>query len=131
MVLLLASTQEQARVVFGYCKAALEASPVLRKEVVDTTRSEIRLRNGITIAVHAGNYRSVRGRTLVGAVFDECGFWRSDESVAPDVETLHGGAAGAASPRAGCWSASRPATGARAFCLRSTATTTGSTAPTC
>jgi hypothetical protein len=87
MVLLLASTQEQARVVFGYCKAALEASPVLRKEVVDTTRWEIRLRNGITIAVHAGNYRSVRGRTLVGAVFDECGFWRSDESVAPDVET--------------------------------------------
>ena len=87
MVLLLASTQDQARIVFGYCKAFLEASPVLRKEIVDATRWEIRLLNGITIAVHAGNYRSVRGRTLVGCIFDECGFWRSDDSVAPDVET--------------------------------------------
>jgi hypothetical protein len=87
MVLLLASTQEQARIVFGYCKAFLEASPVLRKEVFDATRWEVRLRNGITIAVHAGNYRSVRGRTLVGCVCDEVGYWRSDDSVAPDVET--------------------------------------------
>src|SRR5262249_11136861 len=45
MVLVLAASVEQARAVFEYCEAFLEASPVLRQEILDTTRSEIRLRN--------------------------------------------------------------------------------------
>jgi phage terminase large subunit-like protein len=84
MVLVLAASQEQARVVFNYALAFLKSSPVLRKEVIDNTRSEIRLRNGLVISIHANSFRTVRGRTLCACVFDEIAFWR-DETV-PDAE---------------------------------------------
>jgi phage terminase large subunit-like protein len=86
MVLVLASSVEQAKIVFGYCLAFLRESPVLRREVVETTRGEIRLRNGIVIAVHSNSFRTVRGRTLCAVIFDETAFWRDDTSAAPDVE---------------------------------------------
>ena len=47
MVLVLAMSLEQAKVVFSYALAFLRESPVLRKEIAETTRSEIRLKNGI------------------------------------------------------------------------------------
>jgi hypothetical protein len=87
MVLVLASSVEQAKVVFGYCLAFLRTSSVLAREVVDTTKGEIRLRNGVIIAVHSNSYRTVRGRTLCAAIFDEVSFWRDDTSAAPDIET--------------------------------------------
>ncbi len=40
MVLVLAASVEQAKVVFGYAKAFLETSPVLRSEVDEITRNE-------------------------------------------------------------------------------------------
>jgi hypothetical protein len=87
MVLILAPSQAQAGVVFGYCKAFLEASPVLRGEIASTTATEIRLRSGIVIGVHANSFRSTRGRTLLACVFDECSFWRDEGSAQPDIET--------------------------------------------
>jgi phage terminase large subunit-like protein len=59
MVLVLAASQEQAKVVFNYAKAFLTESLVLRQEIAAITRHEIRLKNGITIAVHANSFRSV------------------------------------------------------------------------
>src|SRR5262249_10928003 len=56
MVLVLAATQDQARVTFGYVEAFLRGSPVLTREVASTTRSEIRLKNGVIIAVHANSF---------------------------------------------------------------------------
>jgi hypothetical protein len=70
LVLVLAATVEQARVVFNYVAAFLAASEVLRKEIASTTRAEIRLKNGIVIAIHPNSFRSVRGRTLVACIFD-------------------------------------------------------------
>lgn len=87
MVLVLAASQEQARVVFGYAKAFLESSPVLRQEIADVTRSEIRLKNGITIAIHSNSFRTIRGRTLCGCIFDEVAMWRDESSAMPDIET--------------------------------------------
>jgi hypothetical protein len=52
MVLVLAASREQAQVVFQYTLAFLTESLVLKKEITSTTASEIRLRNGITIAIH-------------------------------------------------------------------------------
>jgi hypothetical protein len=86
-VLALAASTDQAKVVFSYAKAFLEASPVLRKEVSETTRSEIRLKSGITIAIHSNSFRTIRGRTLCGCVFDEVALWRDESSATPDVET--------------------------------------------
>jgi phage terminase large subunit-like protein len=87
MVLVLAASQDQARVVFDYAKAFLESSPVLAQEIEEITRNEIRLVNGIVISTHANTYRTVRGRTLVAAIFDEVAIWRDELSATPDVET--------------------------------------------
>jgi hypothetical protein len=87
VALVLAASAEQAQVVFNYAKAALTASPILRREIDSITRNEIRLRNGIVIAVHANSFRTSRGRTVVACIFDECSFWRSDDSAIPDAET--------------------------------------------
>jgi hypothetical protein len=62
----------------------LEASPVLAREVKALKRHEIELR--ITIAVHSNSYRTVRGRTLVAAIFDETAFWRDESTATLDTE---------------------------------------------
>jgi hypothetical protein len=87
VVVVLAASQEQAGVVFAYCKAALLSSPTLKREIDGVTRTEIRLKNGTTICVAANSFRTTRGRTCIAAIFDECSFWRSDDSAAPDSET--------------------------------------------
>jgi Terminase large subunit, T4likevirus-type, N-terminal len=87
MVLVLAATVEQSRVVFGYTLAFLQKSDVLAREIESTTRHEIRLKNGIVIAIHSNSFRSVRGRTLVACIFDEVAYWRDDTTATPDAET--------------------------------------------
>lgn len=87
LVLVLAASRAQAAVVFGYVRGALEASPILRHQIEAVTADEIRLSNNIAVAVHSTSFRTVRGRTLVGAIFDEIAFWRDDTTANPDVET--------------------------------------------
>ena len=87
MVLVLAASVSQARTVFSYVKAFLGESATLRKEIANETQFEITLRNGIIIAIHANSFRTIRGRTLCAAIFDEVAFWRDDTSAQPDVET--------------------------------------------
>ena len=72
--------------VFSYAKAFLTESPVLRQEIDEITRSEIRLRNGIAIGIHSNSFRTIRGRTLCGCVFDEVAIWRDELSATPDIE---------------------------------------------
>ncbi len=86
LVLCLAASQDQARVVFDYAKAFLTDSPVLRQEIDSITRWEIRLKNGITIAIHANSFRTIRGRTLCACIFDEVAQWRDELSANPDTE---------------------------------------------
>jgi hypothetical protein len=87
MVLVLAMTLDQAKVVFDYVLGFMRSSSVLAKEIEGTTRSEIRLKNGIAIAVHPNSFRSVRGRTLCACVFDETAYWRDVSTATPDTET--------------------------------------------
>ena len=86
-VLVLAATQDQARTVFDYCVGFVEASEALRREVRAITAHEIRLANDVMIGVHVNSYRTIRGKTLLGVVFDEVSFWRDEASATPDVET--------------------------------------------
>jgi hypothetical protein len=86
-VLSLSPTQNQARLVLGYCLAFLRASPILRQKIVSTTTHEIRLAGGIVIAAHPNSYRSVRGRTLLACILDEVAFFRDESSANPDLET--------------------------------------------
>jgi hypothetical protein len=86
MCLVLAGSLDQSRTVFNYVRGFLEAAPALRREVVSISRNEIRLRNGIVIAVHSNSFRTVRGRTLVACVMDETAYWRDESTATPDVE---------------------------------------------
>src|SRR5438105_3812458 len=66
-VLVLAASKSQANAVFGYIKAFLDESSILRQLITDVTADEIRLKGNIAISVHSNSYRSVRGRTLIAA----------------------------------------------------------------
>jgi hypothetical protein len=88
MCLVLAGSIDQSLAVFNYIRGFLEAAPALAREIVAVNRQEIELRNGIIIAVHSNSFRTVRGRTLVAAIFDETAFWRDDSSALPDVEVF-------------------------------------------
>jgi Terminase large subunit, ATPase domain len=85
-VLVLASSRDQARVVFDYIKGFFDVSPVLKQEIDSITQSEIRLKSGVIIATHANSFRSIRGRTLLAVIFDEVALWRDDVSAIPDIE---------------------------------------------
>jgi hypothetical protein len=79
-------TREQSKIVQRYALGYLEASPLLREEIAEVTADEIRLRNGKIIATLAMDYRTIRGRTLLGAIFDEASFFRDETSSTPDIE---------------------------------------------
>lgn len=85
-VLLLAASRSQASVAFAYVVGFLQSSPILRQQIESTTAEEIRLKGNIIIGVHAGSYRTIRGRTLLAVVGDETSFWRDIDSAQPDVE---------------------------------------------
>jgi hypothetical protein len=85
-VLVLASSRNQAQVVFAYIRGFLEASPILRQEIDSITTTEIRLKSGVIIGTHANSFRSIRGRTLLACIFDEVALWRDEVSATPDVE---------------------------------------------
>ena len=87
-VLLLAASRSQARVAFDYVCGFLDASPILRQQILGITSEEVRLKDNVVIAVHAGSYRTIRGRTLLAVVADETSFWRDETSAQPDVEVF-------------------------------------------
>ena len=86
-VLILAGSRDQAQVVFGYALAFLQSSPILRQLIKSRTAFEIRLTNGIVLAVHSNSFRHIRGRSLIACICDEISFWRDDSSANPDIET--------------------------------------------
>jgi hypothetical protein len=69
IVLVLAMSREQAKVVFGCALAFLRQSPVLSGEIVEATRNEIRLRNGVVIAIHTNSFPQRARSHLVGRNF--------------------------------------------------------------
>ena len=89
-------TRAQARVMLDYCRGFLEASPLLRGELLNITGDEITLRNGCSIATLAGDYRWLRGRTLLLGLLDEVGFLPDERSLRPDIEVVRSLAPGLA-----------------------------------
>lgn len=85
-VLVLAPSRSQAQVVKGYVSGFLRGSPILAQLIESESAEEIRLRGNIAIGIHSASFRNVRGRTLLGCVFDEAAFWRDEASASPDLE---------------------------------------------
>jgi terminase large subunit-like protein len=85
-MIVLAPTVNQAHLVFGYAKAFIEEAPILRQRVKDIKAEEIRLAGNIVLGVHPASQRSLRGRTLVGCILDECAQFYDETSARPDIE---------------------------------------------
>lgn len=89
---IIAPTRYQAGIVWKYIKAAFEEVELFKDEVVDLKDQEktLQLRNGIEIRVMVGDFRSVRGPTVVCAIVDEvCFFGVTEESrVRSDTELI-------------------------------------------
>jgi len=83
-VMVIATDRKQASVVLGYIKAILRLK-IFKGLVVNETKEELELTNGITISVVTCSYRSIRGYSVVCAIADEVAFWRS-EGANPDRE---------------------------------------------
>jgi hypothetical protein len=85
-VLLVAMDREQAGIINRYIKSYFAAIPELKAMVVSETKTGLELNNGVEIVIATNDYRSVRGRTVLAAILDECAFYRSEESASPDIE---------------------------------------------
>ena len=83
----LAVDRDQSKIVLGYVKAYFEAIPDLANLVTSVTRLGLELKSGVNVTIATNSFRQTRGRTLSLAIFDECAFWRSEDTVKPDYET--------------------------------------------
>jgi hypothetical protein len=94
-VVCIAVDRDQAGIVFKYIRALFEEIPTLAAMVKSIASDTIELNNRVTIQVTTNSFRSIRGRSILCAIFDELAFWRDDSarSANPDVEV-----AGAISP---------------------------------
>lgn len=88
-VLCLAVDREQAGIVLGYIKSYFAEIPYLKQMVTSETVNGLELSNGVDMVVATNDYRSVRGRAVALAIFDEVAYWRDDRSTAPDTETYN------------------------------------------
>ena len=87
VVLVLAPSVDQARIIRDYALGFLEASSLLASQLDgEPTANDIRLVGNVTISIRAASHRTVRGKTLIAVVLDECAFFRDEDSASPDVE---------------------------------------------
>lgn len=89
VIMVLATTTQQAAIIMRYVKGLLAASPLLSTMIERETESTLELSNRSAIMVAPTNFRSVRGRSVAVALFDESAFWRdADTGSNPDKEVL-------------------------------------------
>jgi hypothetical protein len=88
VVLVVAATKEQATGILAYIAGYFDGRvPMLAPLVQRITDESIELTTGVDIIVLSGNYRTIRGRTIAVAIFNEIAFWRDDRYANSDRET--------------------------------------------
>lgn len=81
-----APDRRQAAIDLSYAAGIVEGSPVLRAELESRTQDALTFRHRTQLEVATASFRTVRGRTLAGAVIDESAFLRSEDAALPDIE---------------------------------------------
>ena len=84
---IVAADQRQADVIFNYIKGITHSNPLMKKMIERDTLSMFELKNGVSIGIQTASYRTIRGPTVVAALFDEMAFWHH-EGANPDEEIL-------------------------------------------
>jgi hypothetical protein len=87
LVMCLALDREQAKIVLNYIRSYFQDILPLRSMVLRETLDGLELDNRVDITVATNSFRSVRGRSVLCAIFDETAYWRDDRSANPDSET--------------------------------------------
>jgi len=90
VVAVISPTRRQSKIVRGYIQGIFNATPLLRREIVRETAEGFDLANGVSIEILAGDYRTVRGFTLLAAVVDEICFFgvESEGKIRNDFELV-------------------------------------------
>ncbi|QDS91881.1 Terminase-like family protein [Roseimaritima multifibrata] len=86
VVPVVAPTMAQGRIVRDYCRAIFE-TPLFKRELERETKSGFSLRCGTRIEILAGDYRTIRGYTLLAAVVDEACFFGTDAETRSRTDT--------------------------------------------
>ncbi len=89
IVAICSPSKPQSRIVKDYVRAIFD-TPMLHAEIVGETKEGFELRNGTRIEILAGDFRTVRGYTLLAAVVDEIAFFGLDDEskVKSDTELV-------------------------------------------
>jgi hypothetical protein len=77
VVIIASPTKSQSRIVKDYLRAIFDTD-ILRQEVVAETKEGFELKNGIRIEILAGDWKSIRGFTVIAAIIDEVCFFGLD-----------------------------------------------------
>jgi hypothetical protein len=85
-IAVIAADRKQARVIFRFITGILDAVPMLRAMVEDSTAEAITLANRVMIEIHTASFRVTRGYSFAAVLADETAFWRNEDSTNPDVE---------------------------------------------
>lgn len=90
VVAICSPTKQQSQFVRNYIRAVFDTTDMLAAEVTRETREGFDLRNNISIQILAGDYRTVRGASLVAAIVDEAAFfgYDSESKVKSDTELI-------------------------------------------
>lgn len=86
LVMCLAVDRDQAKIVLNYTRSYFADIDLLKGMVQRETANGFELGNGVDIAVATSSFRSVRGRPVLCAIFDEIAFWRDENTANPDDE---------------------------------------------
>lgn len=89
VIALLATDRSQAKVALNYIMGMFDSSPVLAGMVQKRGSESIELNNRVTIEINTSNFRSIRGRTLLAVLLDECAFFRDIETSAANDQEIY------------------------------------------
>lgn len=89
VVIICAPSKSQGRIVKDYLRSIFEVE-MLRDEIVGETKSGFDLANGSRIEIQAGDWRTIRGFTVLAAIVDEACFFGYDaeSNVKSDTELV-------------------------------------------
>jgi hypothetical protein len=88
--MVVAADRRQARTIMRYIAGLIEATPMLKRQIINQTQDSLTLKNRICIEIHTASFRSTRGYTIVAALLDEIAYWPTDDNSADqDAEVIN------------------------------------------
>ena len=90
IVPIISPSRSQSRIVRNYVRGVFDQTPTLSKQLVQDNREGFTLRNGVRIETLAGDWRTVRGFTLLAAIVDEACFFgmEAESKIKNDTELI-------------------------------------------